>query len=160
MEDGGDDSAAGVGDNGGGTTAAANTTTPPTLQVPLPPPTRPGTTAGGGFSRSKADALLTFVESACMGLACDLQDGKDRRAIGLYGIKTASQPDKGATLPDIKLGSERGLMGSKDPMSALKQTTRPSPRRLRAEEETLGRNKHRNAVGYNSETFVGIKEPV
>jgi len=62
--------------------------------------------SGGGGGRSggshKFDALATFLESACIGLACELQDDKDRKGIALFGAK-ALPTDKGftATLPEI-----------------------------------------------------------
>lgn len=135
MEDG-DYSAAGVGDSGGGTTTGS-------------------ITYSGGFLSHKADALLTFVESVCMGLACDLQDEKDRKAIGLYGVKSMSQPDKGVGLPDIKLSNDRVLLGMKDTM---KKTN--SPRRIETEDDLAKtksprRSRQRTTVGYSSDIVTG-----
>lgn len=64
---------------------------------------------GGGAASNKFDALATFLESACIGLACDLQDDKDRKGIALFGAKGMAT-DKGAGLPDIT--SKRGSMAS------------------------------------------------
>lgn len=73
---------------------------------------------GGGFHMN-ADALATFVESAWMGLACDLQDEKDRKEIGLYGAKSAAlPPEKDVGLPDI-LNQRNSAMSASPRKSTL-----------------------------------------
>lgn len=61
-----------------------------------------GARVGGGRSLGshKFDALATFLESACIDLACELQDEQDRKGIALFGAK-ALPTDKGITLPEI-----------------------------------------------------------
>lgn len=72
-----------------------------------------GGNAGGGGGASglpvhNRDALATFLESASIGVACDMQDEKDRKGLALFGAKPVMPIGQGAALPDIL--SQRGTM--------------------------------------------------
>jgi len=56
----------------------------------------------------KGDALASFIESAWMGLACELQDEKDRKAISLYGFKDG--PDIASVSPSSNIGTLPNIM--------------------------------------------------
>merc|ERR1712070_77850 len=99
----------------------------------------------GGHHHHKSDALATFVEAAWMGVACELQDEKDRKAIGLIGVKPANMSsDKGSGLPDIS------------PKKGAKSSPSTSPRRNRGEKQKKA------GGGYDSGEFSqsGFTEPV
>lgn len=55
----------------------------------------------GGGSGIRSDIVAMLVESALMGLACDLQDEEDRKDIGLFGTKSMQADKTFIPLPQI-----------------------------------------------------------
>jgi len=60
---------------------------------------------GGTGCEISSDTFSSFVESAWIGLACEMQTETDRQSIGLYGFKPAGQ----SGLPDINAKKNSSL---------------------------------------------------